>query len=615
MRITSTGSGTTLSDRYRLEAELGRGGMATVHLAHDLRHQRKVAIKVIHADIAARIGVERFLREIRTIANLQHPHILGLIDSGDLDGAPYYVMPFVAGGSLRHRLENEHQIPVADAVRIASEVAAAIDYANRHGVVHRDIKPANILLQDGQALVADFGIALEVTGSDATRMTESGISLGTPHYMSPEQASGHREITPRSDVYALGAMTYEMLVGEPPFTGPTPQSILAKVLTEKPVSLSGRRETVPIGVERAVLTALQKLPADRFATAGEFSSALCAGLAPTAGTSHASGSGSVAATMLPAERALNWRSYRVSEDVCRRLARTAFDPRLIGSKLTYLDNGNASDVLVCYIAACGRGGDQYDAVLRDSPYRGVAPTFKGFEPATEWRPAFTIDDHIVIIREFLRDLVSRLKPRVTILAGFSSGGDFALRFAATPDPGDRLRLDGCLTLGANLSIDTCFLTSGLASLERNDKATLLSILRGVSARAESLDEWVNICEYVVNIVPVFRDDVAPLRAFGAGISAPFESESLVPFADWYRGAADRGCRLRCVFEDTGMYRGLVRDLQIRNFDEGILGDRYEEQSIIADAGMSHFDLIRPDTMRRHLDALLTRIAEGTPAER
>ena len=377
MGMTGTDGGTTLSDRYRLEGELGRGGMATVHLAHDLRHQRKVAIKVIHAEVAARIGVERFLREIQTIANLQHPHILGLIDSGDLDGAPYFVMPYVTGGSLRHRLDDDWQIPVAEAVRIASDVASAVDYANRHGVVHRDIKPANILLQDGQALVADFGIALAMTDETvATRMTGTGISLGTPHYMSPEQASGSREITPRSDVYALGAMTYEMLVGEPPFTGPTPQSILAKVLTEKPASLSMRRETVPAGVERAVLTALQKLPADRYATAGEFSLALRAGLVPTSGTPQVSGSPSVG-TVTPFERTPGWRTYRISESVCRRLARTAFDPRLIGSTLTYLDNGVSSDVLVCYIAACGRGGDQYDEVLRDSPYRGVAPNVQG----------------------------------------------------------------------------------------------------------------------------------------------------------------------------------------------------------------------------------------------
>src|SRR4051794_26121518 len=218
---------TALTDRYRLERELGAGGMATVYLAYDLRHERKVAIKVLKPELAAVIGAERFLREIKTIATLQHPHILGLIDSGEANGTAYYVMPFVEGESLRDRLTREKQLPITDAVRIATEVASALDYAHRHGVIHRDIKPENVMLHDGSALVADFGIALAVSSAGGgSRMTETGMSLGTPHYMSPEQAMGERAITGRSDVYALGAVTYEMLVGEPPFTGPTAPAIV-----------------------------------------------------------------------------------------------------------------------------------------------------------------------------------------------------------------------------------------------------------------------------------------------------------------------------------------------------------------------------------------------------
>jgi eukaryotic-like serine/threonine-protein kinase len=200
-----------LAGRYRIEREIGQGGMATVYLAEDLKHDRKVAIKVLRPELAAIIGAERFLREIKTIATLQHPHILGLIDSGEVDGTAYYVMPFVEGESLRDRLQREKQLPIPDAIRLASEVAAALDYAHRHGVIHRDIKPENILLHDGSALVADFGIALAVASAGSVRMTETGMSLGTPRYMSPEQAMGEREITARSDIYALGCVTYEML--------------------------------------------------------------------------------------------------------------------------------------------------------------------------------------------------------------------------------------------------------------------------------------------------------------------------------------------------------------------------------------------------------------------
>ena len=263
-----------LAERYRIERELGAGGMATVYLAHDLKHDRKVAVKVLRPELAAVIGAERFLTEIKTTANLQHPHILPLFDSGAADSFLFYVMPFIEGESLRDRLNREKQLPITDAVRIATEVASALDYAHRHGVIHRDVKPENVLLHDGRALVADFGIALAASKAGGSRMTETGMSLGTPHYMSPEQALGEREITAGSDVYALGVMTYEMLLGEPPFSGPTAQAIIAKVMTEKPAGLIARRDRVPESVEDAVLTALEKLPADRFASAAEFAAAL-----------------------------------------------------------------------------------------------------------------------------------------------------------------------------------------------------------------------------------------------------------------------------------------------------------------------------------------------------
>ena len=271
-----------LAGRYEVEREVGAGGMATVFLARDVRHERQVALKVLHPDLAAALGAERFLAEIRTTANLQHPHILPLHDSGEAGGYLYYVMPFVSGETLRARLERETQLPVDDAVRIAREMLSALDYAHRHGVVHRDIKPENILLHDGTALVADFGIALAVTAAGGQRMTQTGLSLGTPQYMSPEQAMGERQIDGRADVYAAGAVLYEMLTGEPPFSGATVQAIVAKVMTERPTSARTVRDTVPPNVDAAMLRSLAKLPADRFATAGQFADALLRGTAGTA---------------------------------------------------------------------------------------------------------------------------------------------------------------------------------------------------------------------------------------------------------------------------------------------------------------------------------------------
>ena len=279
---------TALADRYRVERLLGTGGMATVYLAHDVRHSRKVALKVLRPDLAAVVGTERFLGEIRTTANLQHPHILSLFDSGEVEGTAYYVMPFVDGESLRDRLAREGPLPVADAIRIAREVAGALEHAHRKGVIHRDIKPENILLAgapgDGRAahaMVADFGIALALSTTGGHRMTETGMSLGTPAYMSPEQAMGERTLDARTDVYALGCVVYEMLTGEPPFSGPTAQAIVSRILTEEPRSLVTQRRTVPQAVSNAVEVALSKLPADRFISAAAFAEALEGG--PSAG--------------------------------------------------------------------------------------------------------------------------------------------------------------------------------------------------------------------------------------------------------------------------------------------------------------------------------------------
>jgi serine/threonine-protein kinase len=283
----------SLADRYAIDRELGQGGMATVYLAHDLKHERKVAIKVLKPDLAAVLGAERFITEIKTTAALSHPHILPLFDSGTVDGRGsmvdgvdasaiddrpltflFYVMPYIEGETIRDRLNRETQLGIDEAVRITREVADALDYAHRHGVIHRDIKPENILLHDGRAMVMDFGIALAVSAAAGGRMTETGLSLGTPHYMSPEQATADREITGRSDIYSLGSVLYEMLTGEPPHMGTSAQQIIMKIVTEDAQPVTRLRKSVSPNVAAAVAKALEKLPADRFESAKAFAEAL-----------------------------------------------------------------------------------------------------------------------------------------------------------------------------------------------------------------------------------------------------------------------------------------------------------------------------------------------------
>jgi eukaryotic-like serine/threonine-protein kinase len=262
-----------LRDRYTLERAAGRGGMATVYLARDLKHDRSVALKVLHPALAVTLGAERFQREIRLAARLQHPHVLTVLDSGEAAGQLWFTMPFVEGESLRERLQREPQLPLEDALRITREAAQALHYAHEHGVVHRDIKPENLLLtKDGNTLVADFGIARALGGDE--RLTETGITVGTPTYMSPEQASGERSIDGRTDIYSLGVVLYEMLAGEPPFTGPTAQAIIAKRYTEPAPSVRRVRPAVPEAVDQALHRALAPIAADRFATTVEFGHAL-----------------------------------------------------------------------------------------------------------------------------------------------------------------------------------------------------------------------------------------------------------------------------------------------------------------------------------------------------
>ena len=263
-----------LKDRYRLERELGQGGMATVYLAQDLKHNRKVAIKVLKPELAAVIGGERFVQEIATTAALQHPNILPLFDSGSADTFLFYVMPFVEGETLRARLDRSTQLGVDESVKLVSEVADALDYAHRHGVVHRDIKPENILIHEGRPMVADFGIAIAVSAAAGGRMTETGLSLGTPHYMSPEQATAEKNIDARSDIYSLGAVLYEMLSGDPPHVGASVQQIIMKIVTEDAAPVTKTRRSVPPNVAAAVATALERLPADRFESARDFAAAL-----------------------------------------------------------------------------------------------------------------------------------------------------------------------------------------------------------------------------------------------------------------------------------------------------------------------------------------------------
>jgi hypothetical protein len=356
-----------LAERYEIERELGAGGMATVYLARDIKHDREVALKVLRPDLSAVIGTERFLSEVRITARLDHPHILTLIDSGEADGILYYVLPYVRGESLRAKLNREKQLSLDEALSITRQVASALDYAHGHGVVHRDIKPENILLHEGEAVLADFGIALAVKEAGGNRLTETGLSLGTPQYMSPEQATGDRALDKRSDIYSLGAVFYEMLGGEPPVTGGTAQAMIAKLLTEKPVRLRVLRNTIPLQMELATEKALSKVPADRFSSAGDFVRALSETVPEKEGPSPrknwliaAAAVAVLAAGALIAVFARDDEPPRAAVTLRDRIQLTNTGNAFLG---TISDDGKA---VVYAVTDCGKTGCRYALELKDT---------------------------------------------------------------------------------------------------------------------------------------------------------------------------------------------------------------------------------------------------------
>jgi len=378
----------SLAGRYTIERELGRGGMATVYLSRDVKHDRPVALKVLRPELAAVLGAERFLREIRLTAQLQHPHILTLIDSGEADGFLYYVMPYVEGESLRQRLEREGQLPLDEAVRITRAIASALDFAHARGVIHRDIKPENIMLHQGEPMVADFGIAVAVSTAGRERLTETGLSLGTPAYMSPEQASAEPRLDGRSDQYSLASVLYEMLAGEPPYTGPTAHAIIAKRLTEPIPHLSTVRRVSP-AVEAAVTKALAKAPADRFATTGAFVRALTEG-STRATRPRWQSAGAALAVAIVISSAAAWFHASKNSKVGPTLSNVvpftsspggksspAFSPD--GNDIAYTWRGENADNADIYVKLIGAGG----------PLRLTS------NPAAEYCPAWSPDGRYI----------------------------------------------------------------------------------------------------------------------------------------------------------------------------------------------------------------------------
>jgi serine/threonine protein kinase len=585
-----------LADRYRIMRKLGAGGMADVYLAEDLRHGREVAIKVMRPELAEAMGPERFLREIQLLARLQHPHILSLVDSGDAKGSLYYVMPYLPGGSLRARLDREHELPLAAAIRFLREVAGALEYAHDEGVVHRDIKPENVLFSAGHAQVADFGVARIVSESNrATALTTAGMTIGTPQYMAPEQAAGDPNTDHRADLYAFGVLAYEVLAGVPPFIASSAAQLVAMHMTQAPVPLSRHRPSVPAALTQVVLRCLEKRPADRWQSARE----LLAGLEQVATVDGGTTRESRVARTVSARMG-------ITETLARRLDRKSFDPRMIGDSLDYLDNRTESDVLVMLLNAVWLDGSDFEPHLRTLPYRCIAPTFYGFAQKAQHRFALSLRDHMVLLSELMQTVAKETDPALVIAVGFSASGDVVLKLASVTLEGGRVP-DGVLALGPNQGIETCFISRVLARLDGNDPAELLGALRMISETASSLDDWMLLNGYLGRIMTRFRSDVSPLRVLGRDIVEPFELDEAGAFAAMYREATLRVRNVRCVFEDSEVCNRLLRTVLMDHMDRRILGEHHRDGSMLIEPTPSHFDLVQVDRIAVHLARMVEEL--------
>jgi serine/threonine protein kinase len=595
MRLTS---GTRLGC-YEITAPVGAGGMAEVYRARDARHDRVVAIKVFSHEKSSPEGVERFFREIRIAAQLTHPHILPLIDSGESGGVLFFVMPYIEGETLRERIKRAGGLPIQEGLRILRHVTDALAYAHGRGVVHRDIKPENVLLSDRHALVSDFGIAKAIgdmsnpeTNMTLDLTTAAGTILGTPAYMAPEQAGGET-IDHRADIYSVGILAYEILTGRLPFSATTAQQMIAAHLTKPADPISNYRPEIPPQLAAAVMKCLEKGPADRWQNASELLTAV-----------EASEEAQTPAPVETAHELIESR-FKLTERICRKLNRATLDPRIIGDHLYYADNQVCSDILVFFLHGLGLDHGDFEPILRRLPYRGVSPTLYGCEPERRGRISLSLADHVIILREWLRELAERHQPRIIVMVGFSLGADmgFELLLRPTDEPGPAI--DAFLSLECNLSLETCFVSRVLAAQAPERPEVSVAELRRLGDSASSLDEWLNIHEYLVKVLRKFQGDIGVLQRAAADIVRPFYDEpGFAVFARWFRGARERVHVLRVVFSNDSGSRAALARLKLENLDSRFLGEEFPESAIRVHANADHFGLMSADHVLRQVDELV-----------
>jgi serine/threonine protein kinase/pimeloyl-ACP methyl ester carboxylesterase len=611
--------GASLS-HFEITAKLGEGGMGEVYRAMDRRLGREVAIKILPPQLAADAEwLTRFDREAKLLASLNHPNIATIHEVGHQEGSRYLVMELVEGETLAEKIARA-AIPVGTALRLAVQIAAGLEAAHEKEVVHRDLKPANVkITPEGSIKLLDFGLARSLArpreeppadlgdADTETQISAVGGLLGTPGYMSPEQIRGGT-VDATSDIWSFGCLLYEILTGVAAFGGRTPGDRVAAVLA-RGAELEALPDRVPPAVRRLLERCLRKDRNRRLHSIVDVRIELEDALQELREDPGGSGADRALADRSPVER-----TFRLTAEICRQLDRETLDPRVIGDDAHYLDNRRSSEVLVFYLPGMGLDHRIFEETLVRSRFRGLASNFYGCEPAPEHRLVMSMPDQLTVLRHVLTHAIEQLEPKIVILAGFSLGADAAFRLLAETDL-EPHRVDGVLSLGCNLSLETCVFSARLAKVADAAPQQMLPALREIGASIGTLEEWVEVHRYLAEVTWKYRSEMGVLRSLADGTLAPFVDPDRQAFAEWYRYATGHGIAVRCIFIDSE--QEVLREIRLAHLDGGILGPGFDDEDFFTEWGRNHFELLNPDLIERHLDWLVERIrarraGQGSP---
>lgn len=589
--------------------------MGEVYRATDTNLDREVAIKVLPDDFTRDPErLARFMREAKVLASLNHPNIAAIYQVEEVDDVHFLVLELAAGEDLQQRLRRG-PIPWRESLAVGLNIAGALEAAHEQGIIHRDLKPANVkTTSDGGVKVLDFGLAkaLEAQSGSSpeelsrletlTNLSTPGALLGTPGYMSPEQISG-LPADARSDIWSLGCLLYECLTGVVAFAGETPGDRIAATLTKSPeLDLLPPKSSPDLA--RLIGRCLRRDRKRRLHSIAD----VRIELEDLLNDQPREESQIDVSTSGARPHAVTEHSFRLTSDLCRKLDRETLDPRVIGDVMLYSDNQRAAEILVCYLPGLGLDHRIFEDTMAQSPYRGLAATYYGCEPGTRERIVMTMPDQLVVLEGFLEDAIERLAPEIVIIVGYSLGADAAFRMLTetelNPD-----RVDGVLSLGCNLSLGTCIFSARLAELSSASSEEFLATLNSIAGSVETLEEWVQVNRYLVDVVWKYRSDFGVLHSAAEGTVAPFNDPERSPFAEWYRYATEHGITVRCVFTETEAEQKALRQLKLDHLDSGVLGAEYDDDDLFTEMEASHFDLLDTELVQRHLDTLVQRIRD------